>query len=300
VFAAAVLVKLSAVTAAPTLVVLLALAGERRWRRVLDAAVGAVVVVAVLAILYARDLRGIWDGAFGYHLDTTDVNGLSGRHQLANFFDTSGHTVFSWFTVAGIAASVAVWRRVWFLWLWPVCAVAFVLTYQPLRDNHLILIPYAFAVPVAVALGLVAARLRGRALVGAVVVAAAALCVGWVQQLHRVDLFREPEDPTLVAAADKLRVLTTPGDRVVVDQPIVAFLADRRVPPQLVDTANSRFDSGSLTVEDVMRAIDDDPRVTAAVAGRSFFDRPAVMQGLGERFAKRIDLKSAVIFYDRR
>jgi hypothetical protein len=49
-----------------------------------------------------------------------------------------------------------------------------------------------------------------------------------------------------------------------------------------------------------MRAIDDDPRVTAAVAGRSFFDRPAVMQGLGERFAKRIDLKSAVIFYDRR
>ena len=80
----------------------------------------------------------------------------------------------------------------------------------------------------------------------------------------------------------------------------MAFLADRRVPPQLVDTANSRFDSGSLTVDDVLRAVDDDPRVTAAVAGRSFFDRPAVMAGLGERFAKRLDLDSAVIFYDRR
>ena len=300
VFAAAVLVKLSAVTAAPTLIVLLLLERERRRRRLVEAAIGAAVLVAVLAILYARDLRGIWDGAFGYHLDTTGVNGLSGRHQLANFFDTSLHTVFLWFTVAGLAASVAVWRRVWFLWLWPACAVAFVLTYQPLRDNHLILIPYSFAVPIAVALGLVSQRLRGRWLAAAVGVAVAALCVGWVQQLHRVDFFREPEDPTLVLAAAKLKTLTQPDDRVVVDQPIVAFLAGRRVPPQLVDTANSRFDSGSLTVADVLRAVDDDPRVTAAVAGRSFFDRADLMAGLNRRFAKRLDLDSAVIFYDRR
>ncbi len=300
VFAAAVLVKLSAVTAAPTLVVLLALERERRGRRLVDAAIGAAVVVGVLAILYARDLRGIWDGAFGYHLDTTAVNGLSGRHQLTNFFDTSLHTVFLWFTIAGLAASVVVWRRVWPLWLWPAFAVLFILTYQPLRDNHLILIPYAFSVPIAVALGLVAQRLRRRALVAAVGVAVAALAAGWVQQLHRVDLFREPEDPTLIAAAAKLESLTRPGDRVIVDQPIVAFLADRRVPPQLVDTANSRFESGSLTVEDVLRAVDDDPRVTAAVAGRAFYDRPAVMAGLGERFSQRLDLESAVIFYDRR
>jgi len=300
VFAAAVLVKLSAVTAAPTLLALLALERERRGRRVLEAAAGAAVLVAVLAILYARDLRGIWDGAVGYHLDTTAVDGLSGRHQLSNFFDTSGHTMFLWFTVAGIAASVVVWRRVWFLWLWPVCAVAFVLTYQPLRDNHLILIPYAFAVPVAVALGLVAERLHGRALAAAVAVAVAALGVGWLQQLHRVDLFREPENPSLVEAAQRLESLTRPDDRVVVDQPIVAFLADRRVPPQLVDTANSRFESGSLTVAEVLGFVDDDPHVTAAVAGRSFFDRPALMAGLDERFAKRVDLESAVIFYDRR
>ena len=111
----------------------------------------------------------------------------------------------------------------------------------------------------------------------------AALGVGWLQQLHRVDLFREPENPSLVAAAARLESLTRPDDRVVVDQPIVAFLADRRVPPQLVDTANSRFESGSLTVADVLRAVDDDPRVTAAVAGRSFFERPALMAGLDER-----------------
>ena len=62
----------------------------------------------------------------------------------------------------------------------------------------------------------------------------------------------------LVAAADRLEAVTRSGDRVVVDQPIVAFLAGRRVPPELVDTANSRFESGSLTIEDVLS--DDPPR----------------------------------------
>ena len=209
--------------------------------------------------------------------------------------------MFLWFTVAGIAASVVVWRRVWFLWLWPVCAVAFVLTYQPLRDNHLILIPYAFAVPVAVALGLVAERLHGRALVAACAAVVAVLGVGWLQQLHRVDLFREPEDPALVEAAARLEALTRPDDIVVVDQPIVAFLADRRVPPQLVDTANSRFDSGSLTIADVLRFVDDDPRVTAAVAGRSFFDAPGADGGPASSGSGSGSTSSRrVIFYDRR
>ena len=267
-FAAAVLVKLSAVTAAPTLVVLLALeasAAGGAWPR---RPRGAAVLVAVLAILYARDLRGIWDGAFGYHLDTTAINGARGRHQLANFFDTSGHTVFLWFTVAGDRCVGAVWRRVWFLWLWPVCAVAFVLTYQPLRDNHLILIPYAFAVPVAVALGLRGQRLRRGRSSRPCAVAARSARRRVVQQLHRVDLFREPENPSLVEAAARLEALARPGRVVVVDQPIVAFLADRRVPPQLVDTANSRFESGSLTSPRV-RSRGRRPAATAAVAGRA-------------------------------
>ena len=48
------------------------------------------------------------------------------------------------------------------------------------------------------------------------------------------------------------------------------------------------------------RAVDDDPRVTAVVAGRSFYDRADLMAGFRERFSKRVDLDSAAIFYDRR
>ena len=40
--------------------------------------------------------------------------------------------------------------------------------------------------------------------------------------------------------------------------------------------------------------------MTAAVAGRAFYDQAELMAGLGERFAKRLELESVVIFYGRR
>jgi hypothetical protein len=46
--------------------------------------------------------------------------------------------------------------------------------------------------------------------------------------------------------------------------------------------------------------VDDDPRVTAVVAGRAFFERPALMAGFERRFVHRLDVPSAVIFYGRR
>jgi 4-amino-4-deoxy-L-arabinose transferase-like glycosyltransferase len=300
VFAGALLVKLTAIVAAPTLVVLLALERAGRWRRLLEAAGGAAALVAVLAIVYAQDLSGIWKGAFGYHLDTRDVQGLSGTHELSDYWYTSLHALYMWITVAGVAASVFVWRRVWPYWLWPALGVLFILWYQPLRPNHAILLPYAFALPLAIAFALVAQRLGGRGRAVAVGVAVAVLAAAWVQQLRTDDEFRVPEDPSLVAAAERLASLTRPDDLVIVDQPLVAFLADRRVPPELVDTADSRFQSGSLTVVDVLEAVDDDPRVTAALAGRAFTTRPALIAGLAERFDERLDVEAGAIFYGRR
>jgi 4-amino-4-deoxy-L-arabinose transferase-like glycosyltransferase len=299
VFAGAVLVKLTAITAAPTLIVLLALDRPGRRRRLLEAAGGAAALVALLAILYARDLHGIWKGAFGYHLDTREVEGLSGTHELSDYWYTSLHAPYMWITVAGIAASVLVWRRVWPYWLWPAFGVLFILWYQPLRPNHAILLPYAFALPLAIAFALVAQRLSRRGLTVAVGISVVVLAAAWVQQLRTDDEFRVPEDAAIVAAADRLASLTRPDDLVVVDQPMVAFLADRRVPPDLVDTADSRFASGSLTVDDVLETIDD-PRVTAALAGRAFTTRPELMAGLAERFAERLDVDAGAIFYDRR
>jgi hypothetical protein len=72
------------------------------------------------------------------------------------------------------------------------------------------------------------------------------------------------------------------------------------VPPSLVDTAKSRFLSGSLTDADVLRTIDGDPRVTAAVAGRAFSDRPELLAALRRRFAHETAFDSVVVLYGRK
>jgi 4-amino-4-deoxy-L-arabinose transferase-like glycosyltransferase len=291
VFAAAVLVKLNALAALPTIVALLAFR-PRRARALLEAAAGGAVLLAIFALVYVRDLRAIWAGAVTYHADSRRITGLIGRHQFEGFFAL--RTPFLWLTLLALALLPLAWRRVWPFWLWSALASIFVLRYQPLRDNHLLVLPYAFAAPVGISLGLAAQRLRPRVLAAALAAGAVVLAAGWVQQLHRVRLDRQPEDPALIAAAAQLDRLTRPDQVVISDQPIVAFLAHRRVPGKYVDTASLRFDTGSLTEPEVLR---DAGHVSALFAGRAFIERPSLMSALRARFTHRIRVAGAVIFY---
>jgi 4-amino-4-deoxy-L-arabinose transferase-like glycosyltransferase len=291
VFAAAVLVKLDALTALPTIVALLALE-HRRARALVEAAAGAVAVVGIIALVYIRDLGGIWSGAVSYHVDSRQITGLIGRHQFEGFFALK--TPFLWLTLAAVAVLPLVWRRVWPFWLWAILASVFVLRYQPLRDNQLLVLPYAFAVPAGISLGLAVQRLRPRLLGVALAAAALVFAAGWIQQLHRVRLDKEPENPVLIAAAARLEQLTRPDQLVISDQPIVAFLAHRRVPGKYVDTASLRFDTGSLTEPEVLR---DAEKVAAVVAGRAFYERPTLRAALRTRFRHSVRLPGAWIFY---
>ena len=241
---------------------------------------------------------------------------MNGAHQLRNLF--SLRTPFAWIVLAGIVASVREWRRVWPLWLWPAATVLFVLTYHPLRDNHLIPVPYSFAVPAGsrsgsrrggsrAARSSRSARPRrahahGRSTAGSS--RSAWRPPSCSRRLGAAAAPRRPR-PRPGGSRDPRRrrapgELTSPGDLVVADQPIVAVLAHRQVPPDLVDTAKSRFLSGSLTDADVLRAIDGDPRVTAAVAGRAFSDRPELLAALRKRFAHETAFDSVVVLYGRR
>jgi hypothetical protein len=293
VLAAAVLVKFDALTALPTFLLLLGMP-RRRLRAAGEALAGAAVLGGIVAIVFASDLGSIWADSVSYHWDSSDITGLIGRHEFKNFFAPT--TPFTWLTAAAILLTPLAWRRLWFLWLWALFASIFVLEYQPLRDNHVLMLPYAFAIPAGVSLGLAAQRLQLRFLAVAAAAAAVVLAAGWVQQLHRVRLDRTPEDPRLVAAAAKLARLAPPGSFVISDQPIVAFLAHRRVPGNYVDTSSLRFDTGSLTDIEVLN---DAARVSAVVAGRAFYERKELMTDLGLTFPHKLVLPGAVIFYGR-
>ena len=156
-FAAALLVKLSAITALPTLLLLVGL--ERgRERRLLHAAAGAAIVFAITALVFIRDLGSLWTDAVTYHLRSSDQIGLSGRHELTSFVELK--SPFFWLVLAGLLASIVLWRRMWPWWIWALAASVFLVRYQPLRENESLLIPYAFAIPAGLALGLLAGDCR--------------------------------------------------------------------------------------------------------------------------------------------
>jgi hypothetical protein len=54
------------------------------------------------------------------------------------------------------------------------------------------------------------------------------------------------------AAVGAIRRLTRAEDWVITDAPYLAFLADRKVPPELVDPSNARIEAGALGAEDVL------------------------------------------------
>lgn len=84
-------------------------------------------------------------------------------------------------------------------------------------------------------------------LVGLWYVASVPAIVTRDQRLINLELSFDREiDRDARAAVSTIANTTTAQEFVVTDQPYLAFLADRKVPPELVDPSTSRIDSGSL------------------------------------------------------
>jgi 4-amino-4-deoxy-L-arabinose transferase-like glycosyltransferase len=291
--------KPSAVLALPTFFLLLLWRSSRRGRAFLGAVAGAAVVSAVLLLVYRDALGALWESVVTYHRDARDTPAVVDRSdELADFLNW--RTPFVWLVAAGLLGSIAFLRRrgepVWPLWVGAAVAFAFVLTHHPLHHNHLVVLPATLAPPAAIGLAAAARRLRPEwAALGLV---ALLLAAGYVQQQRRLAVAELPESRELIAAAATLRRVTEPDAIVVSDQPLVPFLADRRVWGPLVDTANLRFQTGSLTPEEVLRELERG-EVDAVVVGRAFRTRPAVLAGIRARY-RRIGADGPVTVWVRR
>ena len=292
-FGAAILVKFTAFTVAPAVVAML-FVQERSLRPMLRAAAGFAAVIAVVALVELGSIGSIWSDAVSYHESARATSdGLHNAHELREFFEP--RTPFFWLLVAGILSTVRTWRTVWPLWLWAAAAALFVLLHTPLHENHLLILPFAFATPAGVALGGALMQLRRDVAVVAIASVALAGAAGWVQQLHRVDAEEQPEDASRLWAAGVVEHRTAPDELIVSDQPLVPLLAERRVPGDLVDIAKLRFDTGSLTDERVLATIDSE-RVAAVVAGRALLERPRLLEGLDKRFPRRVEQSGVRLF----
>jgi 4-amino-4-deoxy-L-arabinose transferase-like glycosyltransferase len=292
-------VKLSAVTAVPAVLALVYVRSQRPWAGIARLVAGAIVTAAAIALVFVRDLSQIWSGVVGYHVTAYQYAGFSAERRLGNW--ASYDSPYFYFALIGLVVTLTRARSLWPLWLWPLAGVAFIAVHKPLHDNHMLVLPYSVACAAGPSLGKLVEGLRPRFAVGLVALGALAAVGGYVQQYHWATSLTKGEDESLVAAAKALDRVTKPGDLVVSDQAIVALMAHRDVPAELVDPSIQRFGTGSLTPAKVERIIEAQP-VRAVVVARAFALPPVapLLPYLRRGFVHVLHLRGATIFYGRR
>ena len=285
VLAAAVSIKLLVLTAlVPAVGLLLALGVSRRLVGAFLVG-GAAVTVALLAV-HARVLGALYDDVVAFHTDARSAGAGLGANveRVVRSFDL--RLVFTFLVAAGTVA----WlvragrpRSLVALWAWALASAAFLAWQRPLLDHHFVLFAAAFSVPAGAALGRAA---EGRRL--AVAALALVVLAGSAQQWRRSDRLAAPE-PDLAAAAAEVGALVPEDGVFVTDVPLVAYLAGRALPGELVDTSAVRFASGSLDADCVLELVDRE-RIRVVVVGRYFRVEPGLLARLEARFPLRREL----------
>lgn len=282
VFGAALSVKLTALTALP------ALAWILRGRILLGLAGFGVAIAAVL-LAHARALHDLWASDVTYHRDASSTPAVI-PHPHRQIFEQIPHTTpFFILAVCSVVVGLALFglrRRfpVWPLWSWVALSLLFLFLFKPLHYNHLIVFPYSLAVAAGATLGWAIHEIPPRVSMLVTAVVGVAVAGGYVQQVHRVDAARTPEPKTNLEAARALDGVTPPDAIVADDRPIISFLAKRRTYGPLVDTAQLRFETGSLTNQGVER---DLHHIQAVVLSRTLLHRPAIRAYVASHFRLR-------------
>lgn len=286
-------VKLLALSVVAPLAVLLV--ARRSWRAAGAALAGGATVWAVLLLVYAGALGELWQSVVSDH---RDARGL-GPSYADNIERVFLHPL-DWRTPAGVlvpvglVCAVVLRRRLELLALgaWIAGSALLLVVQQPLLDHHFVLLAATLAVPAGAGLGAAVERVPAPARYALAGIAAAALVAGFVQEERR--LWRQDGDaPAVTRAAAELRLRTQPDELVGTDLPIVAYLADRRVPGQLVDSSFVRLGTGSLTDGEILEALEGAP---AVVVGRLFAERPALLAALRERYPTRLDIDGVTLY----
>jgi hypothetical protein len=244
---------------------------------------GALLAFLVVFLPFAGNWGTIFDQVIRYHLDASQYAGRDLYYNVILLLQAPME--YPLIILALISLLVGVNRRAWILippLLWLLVCLAFLLRQQPLFDHdRILLVP-----PMVLLAGLIARhfqtspstlpRLRFSSLstlaleqvlpmlcAGVLLVSATVGAIG----AHR-DAVR-PLSQVSVEMSSALRAATLPQDLVASDDQYIAGLADRNVPPQLVDTSQVRIRSGHLTAQQLETIIStQDVRFILFASGR--------------------------------
>jgi hypothetical protein len=257
------LMKPITIAATPAVALAALLRGRRGLRDLV--VIGTAMLLLTALVVWLLGFNEVQDQILDYRRASRDAAGWSLRKNLGAMQTGLGFEPSALLPLAGLGGTVLLlggWRRALPALLWAFGALAVLLVYSPLHGKHLVVV-----VPGAALLaGAGCARLwqllsrlapPNRALLAAAPLGLAGLWYGatllpllpQTGQLLRVtaDTDVDPAFDQYGDAVSLLQALTSPHEFVVTDQPYLAFLAGRKVPPELVDTALARIRSRSLT-----------------------------------------------------
>jgi hypothetical protein len=231
--------------------------------------VGTIGAVIAGLLVVGIGLAGMLDQIVDYRRVSIESEGWSLRKNWQALLRAWSFEPVGLFAAASIGALVLLARGRWsglLLVSWAIGCVALLLSYTPLHGKHAVTAIPAIATVAGAAIGIAAKLvkdgLRPAAFAVAIplVLAFALYAVGLPSvfaagtQLLRVtaDTDVDPAIEQYANAVSVIRDLTSPSDFVVTDHPYLTFLAQRMVPPLLVDTAKSRIRSRSLTANEAV------------------------------------------------
>jgi len=218
-----------------------------------------------------------------FHLDAARAIGSA---PLPHLIAVSRFLAASWPLTA--AAALGVWtarggaapgpdrvppRPIWAWWIpitWLLAETAALAAITPLWPHHLVLLlsPLALLAGTGTDAAITAASRSTRTVPAAV----ALLCVAAYLAAGVPDGLQPDHSAALRRAADVLARRVSPRGDVLTDDPLVPFLAGRRVPPELIDTSAARIAARALEEERLDAALSDSD-VQAVLLWRGTFAR---------------------------
>lgn len=252
-----------------------------RGRAAIRALTGPVLAAGLVGVLVVAALgfQPVFEEILGYRLRSREAEGWSLAGNLAILQEVLSRESAALFGLALLGGILAL-RRAGpgglLTLAWAAGAVGLLFVYSPLAPKHVVTIVVPLAALAGCGIGL-SWRLaregadwrRPIAALSILVVVATAWSLPSAARAYgetlRPDRRSEPRFSDTADVVSTLAALTGPGDFVLTDHPPFALLADRLVPPPLVDPSRTRARAGELTRTEVAAAVADYPSSTAVL-----------------------------------